>query len=64
MSHDVRKITVSRRKKKKNDPTTTPNGNFVNIRVADHVRGGIDKNDGRILGQLVDILMRKNSAPR
>lgn len=43
-----------------------------NIRWADHVRGqghgGIDrkccKNVARILGQLVDILMRKKPGPR
>lgn len=38
--------------------------NFGNVRMADHVRGGADKNDNRILGQLVDILIRKKSTPR
>lgn len=37
------------------------------FRVADHVPGGggdEQKNDGRILGQLVDILIRKKLTPR
>lgn len=39
-------------------------GNFGSGRMADHVPGAADKNDGRILGQLVDILMRKKPTPR
>lgn len=39
-------------------------GNFGSVRMADHVPGAADKNDGRILGQLVDILMRKKPTPR
>lgn len=38
--------------------------NFENVPMADHVRSGADKNDNRILGQLVDILIRKKSTPR
>lgn len=57
----MKEFIVSQKKKKRGNISIE---NFGNVRVADHVRGRADKNDGRILGQLVDILMRKKSTPR
>jgi len=48
---------------RKNDATIS-SGNFGNTQAADHVPDVADKNDSRILGQLVDILMRKKPTPR